>query len=196
MRVSTKPLGNPNFVSVRSVPLLTPEQCDQILGMCASQWEPAGVTGYGKDRKGSIRPDVRSVLSQVLPLGAGAWPLPQMAETVAAVNDETYRFRLDNFLDADPPSVLRYESGTVDHFQAHRDVGPDFPTRKLSCIVQLSDPKSYQGGSLVFLEEHAIAATEQGVLTIFPSFLVHQVTPVVAGERFVLVAWVHGPTFC
>ena len=61
--------------------------------------------------------------------------------------------------------------------------------------MQLSDPSEYEGGALVFPEDHGMADRTRGMLTVFPSFLIHEVTPVVAGSRYVLVAWVHGPSF-
>jgi len=36
---------------------------------------------------------------------------------------------------------------------------------------------------------------EQGTLTIFPSFVLHKVTPVTKGERNSLVTWVTGKQF-
>jgi PKHD-type hydroxylase len=35
----------------------------------------------------------------------------------------------------------------------------------------------------------------QGTMVLFPSFLVHRVTPVRAGTRYAIVGWLHGPPF-
>ncbi len=188
-------VGNSRFISVETTPLFTPKDCDQLLSLCRSRWKSAGVTGRESGQSGSIQPEVRSVLTQPLPIDEDGHPMAALINAVAAINSEVFRFELTSFPDTDPPSVLRYESSVADHFHAHRDVGPDYPTRKLSCVVQLSDSNDYRGGSLVFPEEHFIAPTEQGTAIVFPSFLVHQVTPLVSGERYVLVAWAHGPTF-
>ena len=99
-------------------------------------------------------------------------------------------------LDAgDRPAVLRYEAGTNDHFRPHIDVGSTNSTRKLSFVVQLTDPNTYQGGDLVFSDLGRSAPREQGTLIVFPSFLKHVVSPVVSGTRHALVSWLHGPTF-
>lgn len=189
------PRGNARFLSIQQSALFTIAECDRIVGMCNTQWESAGVTGYGTDRTDAIRPDVRSTLTQALPVDEVGWPLVALAAEVARLNAEIYRFALDGFVTHDPPSILRYESSVADHFHPHRDMGPDFLTRKLSCVVQLSDPADYRGGSLLFPEHNEVATTGRGTMTVFPSFMVHQVTPVIAGNRSVLVGWAHGPTF-
>ena len=36
---------------------------------------------------------------------------------------------------------------------------------------------------------------EKGMITFFPSWLIHDVTPVTQGTRYSLVGWVNGPNF-
>lgn len=59
--------------------------------------------------------------------------------------------------------------------------------RVLSATVQLSAPDAYQGGSLQ-LSEYNVSRV-RGLFTLFPSYVMHRVHPVLAGERFALVAW-------
>jgi PKHD-type hydroxylase len=70
--------------------------------------------------------------------------------------------------------------------------------RKVSAIVQLSDPNTYEGGDFEFGHEvrekpncHEIR--KQGTLMAFPSFLHHGVRPVTKGKRYSLVGWFEGP---
>lgn len=67
--------------------------------------------------------------------------------------------------------------------------------RKVSAVLQLSDPNDYQGGDLEFNECGNIKTVErkQGLLCIFPSFMLHRVTPVKRGIRKTLVGWFDGP---
>jgi PKHD-type hydroxylase len=67
--------------------------------------------------------------------------------------------------------------------------------RKLSFSVQLTDPKEYEGGDLVLFTGPEVwtAPKELGCVTFFPSYLLHEVTPVTKGERRSLVGWVTGP---
>jgi PKHD-type hydroxylase len=67
--------------------------------------------------------------------------------------------------------------------------------RKLSIVVQLSDPQDYEGGAFEFfgMQSPGPQFTAMGSLLIFPSFLQHRVTPVTKGLRRSLVSWVEGP---
>lgn len=187
-------VGNPQFASISSTRLFDPDECDRIIASVDDgPWAPALVSDY--DDPGSVRANVRSVLSQPLATDELGWPLTALIERISATNEDVFRFEIDGFIPKDAPSVLRYEAATLDEFKPHRDAGVFSPTRKLSCVVQLSDPADYVGGDLVFNHEGTIADKERGQLTLFPSFIHHQVTPVISGIRHVLVAWVHGPTF-
>lgn len=69
--------------------------------------------------------------------------------------------------------------------------------RKMSIVVQLSDPSEYEGGELKLYTSHnpTVINREKGLVVTFPSYTLHEVTPVTKGERYSLVAWVHGPAF-
>jgi len=69
--------------------------------------------------------------------------------------------------------------------------------RKLSFSVQLSSPDSYKGGDLLLYTDAtpAVAPKEIGSVIIFPSFTLHEVTPVTEGIRYSLVGWVTGPAW-
>lgn len=70
--------------------------------------------------------------------------------------------------------------------------------RKLSFTIQLSDPASYEGGDLTFAAGNPAdfpAMREFGCLTVFPSWMLHEVTPVTTGTRRSLVGWCVGPDF-
>lgn len=103
-------------------------------------------------------------------------------------------------------SLIRYD--VHGHFEWHIDVlaydKSDYPDlgdgleRKLSLTVNLSDPDSYQGGDLEFLNGMGQLLTqpqlrERGSVVVFPSTIGHRVTPITAGVRFALVGWMVGP---
>lgn len=81
------------------------------------------------------------------------------------------------------------------HYLWHTDVGPGRNiTRKLSFSVQLSAPTAYLGGKLQFLTGYLrrTASRSCGSITIFPSFMIHRVKPVLYGRRYALVGWIKG----
>jgi|TARA_R100001440_G_scaffold12492_2_gene22269 PKHD-type hydroxylase len=77
--------------------------------------------------------------------------------------------------------------------------------RKISGIVQLSDPKDYKGGELEIQPRmhadptHVIQTKKhfkpRGSIIIFPSHLWHRVKPVTKGTRYSLVIWSLGYPF-
>ena len=83
------------------------------------------------------------------------------------------------------------------HYNWHHDIDwdrNDGLDRKLSITVQLSSPDEYQGGDFMFSEcQSPSQAKEKGTVLIFPSYLLHKVTPVTKGIRKSLVAWFEGP---
>ena len=67
--------------------------------------------------------------------------------------------------------------------------------RKLSFVVQLSDPDDYEGGNLQLLDEAGnsyIAPRQRGTVILFDSRTQHRVQKVRTGVRKSLVGWVVG----
>jgi PKHD-type hydroxylase len=68
--------------------------------------------------------------------------------------------------------------------------------RKLSVVVQLSNPRDYEGGEFQFSEVESPSSdlwSKQGSILVFPSYLTHRVTEVTSGVRYSLVSWIRGP---
>lgn len=188
------PAGNARFMEVIQLSLFTPEECNMIIrrSQLDSNWQRAGVYNDGLAK---VELSERSAQGTPLMSIGLDWPVPRLLEALVNANDEHFRFDLRALPDRDAPSVIRYDSESADHFRSHRDVGASTPTRKLTFVIQLSAPDSYVGCDLVFSELGAAATREQGVMIVFPAFEQHHVTPVLKGSRFVVVGWVHGPTF-
>lgn len=94
-----------------------------------------------------------------------------------------------------------YDEEYAGHYDTHKDQfkGSNFPNfhRKLSFSVQLTDPNLYEGGELKIYSEKIpiIASKEIGTISFFPSYVLHEVTPITKGYRNCLVGWVSGPKF-
>jgi PKHD-type hydroxylase len=115
---------------------------------------------------------------------------------VGQVNEIFFNFQLES-IDSKVQYTV-YEETSRGHYGWHMDVGSFNSRRKLSVIVQLSDPSEYEGGELQIqtgLENPVNVEKDKGTVIIFPSYLTHQVTPVTKGTRRTLVLWVEGPPF-
>ena len=68
--------------------------------------------------------------------------------------------------------------------------------RKLSFIMQLSDPEDYEGGNVQFLDDNKqlfFAPRKKGTVILFDSRTQHRVLKVTKGVRKSIVGWTVGP---
>ena len=124
----------------------------------------------------------------------GDWIYQKMGGLAIQVNNERFWFDLLGF--HQPLQLTNYGEG--DHFNWHSDFGVgDISHRKISLTVQLSDPDEYEGGDLEFMINDKVmkAPREKGTVVVFPSFVMHRVTPITKGTRKSIVGWVSGAPF-
>lgn len=193
--VALPPTSNSELVANVDAKFLDSSECDDIVArLRPDTWVPASVTTEDR-RYGTVDPRHRSVLTQPVPLQSEHPICRKLLAAVGEANSRFWRFDLLGFPTFDAPSVLLYDSEVADHFAPHVDAGAWNSTRKLSFSVQLSEPDSYRGGDLVFPLEGTTASRERGSITLFSSLTLHEVLPVIAGQRLALVGWMHGPAF-
>jgi PKHD-type hydroxylase len=125
------------------------------------------------------------------------WVFNKFAHVVSSLNAAYYGFDLTGF--GEPIQLTNYNSSEKGMYGWHVDFGgKDTPSRKLSVVMQLSDPSDYEGGVLELKpnSENILQIRKQrGFIAVFPSWTLHQVTPVTQGTRQSLVLWVSGPAF-
>lgn len=91
-----------------------------------------------------------------------------------------------------------YSGNGTEHYDWHMDWGGGgMAYRKITVVTHLSDPSGFEGGSLqLTIGTTPIEAVQlPGSVTVFPSFILHRVTPVTRGRRLGAVAWVLGRPF-
>lgn len=92
-----------------------------------------------------------------------------------------------------------YDGEVEGHYTWHRDTNnrEGMTPRKLTLVLQLSDPTEYEGGLLQLSEDRdpntAVTVERQkGLILAFPSWALHRVSPVTLGTRRTLVLWFSG----
>jgi PKHD-type hydroxylase len=120
------------------------------------------------------------------------WLYDKLISMAVEANKNIWNFDL-NFIN----ESIQYTQylGGGGHFNYHLDVGAGITSRrKVSMIVQLSDPSEYEGGSFQILTgvNPQTLPNSKGAVILFPSYLLHRVTPVTSGCRRSLVLWVGG----
>lgn len=127
-----------------------------------------------------------------------SWVFEILGHVVSSLNAQFFKFELTGF--GEQIQLTNYDESENGMYGWHVDMGPQTtaPCRKLSIVVQLSDPVDYEGGILE-LQPHGNNAIkmrkQRGLIVAFPSWTLHQVTPVTQGSRQSLVAWISGPPF-
>jgi PKHD-type hydroxylase len=128
---------------------------------------------------------------------ATEWVMERMIDVVRAANRDVFDFDITDF--AESPQFARYGAEREGHFGWHSDIGEGrlAERRKLTIVVQLTEPDAYEGGDLQLMPGagEVTARRERGTATLFPSFVLHRVTPVTRGERHSLTVWCHGAPF-
>jgi len=120
------------------------------------------------------------------------WVYEKLSQYIQQANNTLWKFNLQSIIDSIQYTVY-YEGGG--HYDWHVDMGPSsINHRKISLTIQLSDPDEYEGGDLEIWTggEFRTIERKQGCAIIFPSFLMHRVTPITKGVRKSLVLWVGG----
>jgi len=137
------------------------------------------------------------------PNSASSWLYELIGAGLSHHNQTYYDYNIDGI---ETLQFSEYPEG-AGYYKPHMDwgagqiFGRNDICRKLSFTIQLSDPDSYEGGDLVLHSGHEIGQEQRvqmrefGCLTVFPSWLLHEVTPVTHGTRRSLVGWVIGPDF-
>ena len=119
------------------------------------------------------------------------WVIDKIMSQVTEANKTIWNFDLKSIIDN--IQYTEYE-GNGGHYDWHLDLGPGLSNRKLSVVLQLSDPNDYVGGDLEMNVGGSILKVpkEKGLICFFPSFLLHRVTPLSSGTRTSLVTWLCG----
>ena len=130
---------------------------------------------------------------------SNAWIFDKLNFVIQAANEQFYNFHLNGY------ESFQYTTYDKDgKYDWHTDIhlGSPFQAnspehRKLSLTVMLNH--DFEGGDFeinVQSESNPQKIEKQkGRIVLFPSFMIHRVTPVTKGIRKSLVVWVEGPKF-
>ena len=125
------------------------------------------------------------------------WIWQRLINNVITANNRWWNYDIVGILET---LELHYYDSTnnsstrKDYYDLHTDNEYPFSCRKISFSVELSDPNTYQGAqlNLYVKETPSILPKTRGTMIMFPSFILHEVTPISEGKRWSLVGWVSG----
>jgi PKHD-type hydroxylase len=133
---------------------------------------------------------------------AGDWRFnyvfDELWKMALSANNDFFNLHLSrlNFI-----QLAEYDASYQGEYKEHHDVfwlnGDPFYHRKLSCIIQLSDPNTYEGGDFEITDAETAPNVndmrQQGTGIFFPSLIRHKANPVTKGTRYSIAAWFDGP---
>jgi len=124
------------------------------------------------------------------------WLYEKLGELVNEANQQLWNF--DLFGMAEPIQLTEYHADEEGHYDWHTDVGAGKTSlRKISITIQISPPEDYEGGALQFMSRRKPQNARKiaGAAYVFPSYLLHRISPVTEGIRRSIVVWISGPPF-
>lgn len=174
------------------------EYCQQIIDVVLTR--EAGEAQIGT--KGGIKADTSYRRSKIWFVNKGDAELDYLFDELwklaIRANQDWFDVHISKL---DYYQIAEYDGESKGEYKTHHDIfymnGDPYYHRKLSCVIQLSDPTTYEGGDLKFdqvtnmpdLEE----MRQQGTIVFFPSFIRHAALPVTKGKRYSVAAWFDGP---
>ena len=168
---------------------ISPERCDEIIEQCKEIEAIKGTTfnGEGYDVNDTRNSTIRWV-QDVPGITNTLWPY------VWESNRQAFNFDISCIFDV---QFTEYNGEENEFYSWHSDndwTADRGYDRKISVVIQLSDPDDYEGGEFQFRHLQAPEGfKKRGSVLTFPSYLEHQVTTVTEGTRYSLVTWVEGP---
>lgn len=171
----------------------TKDECQSIIDIGESSIEKVGPikADTAKNNYNNIR---ESDITWLFPSSNTEWVYNRISNIIVDLNKQFFMFNLYGMIEG-----LQFTKYTAPggKYGKHIDKWSNGLIRKLSFTLQLSDPKDYEGGELrLYYDEDPVKINKhQGYVCCFPSYTLHEVTPVTKGTRYSLVSWVTGKPF-
>lgn len=174
--------------------LFTESECKSIIDTFKNSTEE-GTIGQDKSTNNNIRKsNVHFINSND---EDNYWIFGKVSEGIMHINKNYFNFDIEKI---ESLQFSEYSSSYKGFYNKHIDTqytNPGMNTRKLSFSILLSKEEDFAGGELLLHlgnNPDSVLST-QGKMTMFPSYTLHEVTPVTSGTRYSLVGWACGPNF-
>lgn len=174
---------------------LTPAECDLLPGLIQDGViKPAMISTA---QEGTVTPEIRVTdVGWIHGTEASSWLYSRLWAAVGEANHHMFHYDIQHL---EPLQYSVYRADQGGHYTPHYDWGGgDAGMRKLSFSLQLSDDLEYTGGDLLLYSgetEPIPCPRKKGTIIVFPSWMLHEVTPVTQGVRKSLVGWFQGPVY-
>jgi PKHD-type hydroxylase len=184
-----------SYIAKTTNAMFTPEQCNLIINKGMSLKQEVASVGFGAEEGGVNDPNKRITSISWIPFKDMPEMYAEIEATMLKANNNHFGF--NGMCLQEPGQFTYYRTGGFYKWHMDNDIlgATQGPVRKISMTLLLSDPSTFEGGELEFMDEGKQFKLKQGHAVFFASWLQHRVKPVTQGERKSLVMWFGGPAF-
>jgi PKHD-type hydroxylase len=174
--------------------LFTSDEIDKIHDVAAEYTLSNGEVGHGDEMKTDTTIRNSNIAFFHSSDESNKWIYERLTGAIVSINKQFWNFDLTRI------ETLQYSEYSIGQFyKPHIDMlyqAPNQGVRKLSFTLQLTDPKEYEGGDVIIKNgTDSPIHKNKGTISFFPSYVLHEVTPITKGTRHALVGWITGPAF-
>ena len=192
--IYTEPVWR-SYIAETIKPVFSPKQCQLVINMGMSLKTENAQVGMGKSEGSGYDPAKRVTTISWIPFKK----MPEMYRDIEAtmIKANNNHFGFEGMQLTEPGQFTHYLTGGFYEWHMDNDIIGKHqpPVRKISMTLLLSDPSTFEGGELEFMDDKKAVKLKQGQAIFFASWLRHRVKPVTRGERTSLVMWFGGPSF-
>ena len=184
------------YIVKTAQPVLTPHQCDELIGI--GQNEPKIGATIGTDKSTKLDEEYRSSIISWIPFDK-ALPIYQVIKQWMEITNNNY-FGFDTMHLSEQGQYAEYHKDGFYNWHMDSNVEmANMPTvRKISMTLLLNDFEDFEGGDLELFCGETLDSEKnkfnmkRGHAVFFASFLLHRVMPIIKGNRKSLVMWFGG----
>ena len=169
--------------------LLSDSECDSLINQ--SHFTPALIDN---EISNYIDTQYRKCQLSVIDTKSNQWLIDKLFPALKDINNNYFKYIISGITEL---QVIKYDTGSF--YKKHIDTYTDELNyqRKLTFIIQLSNQFDYEEGDLIIHASDIGETTtrEKGSMIVFPSYTLHEVTPILSGTRYSLIGWCFGPEF-
>ena len=190
----TEPIWK-SYIVETTTPIFSPKQCQMVIDKGMSLKKEIAAVGMGNPDGSGVDTKKRITTISWIPFKDMPEMYRDIEKTMLQANNNHFGF--EGMQLTEPGQFTHYLEGGFYEWHMDNDVQGlrQQPVRKISMTLLLSDPSTFEGGELEFMDKGKTAKLKQGQAVFFASWLQHRVKPVTKGERKSLVMWFGGPPF-
>ena len=175
--------------------MFTPQECERIISVTNDVYPVSASVGGNQDNS-KIARSIRSAdIYNIEYEKETQWIYDKILAAVMYANSTYFDYEIAGLRHGLQLIYYSADQQIKGHYDWHVDAGTgEVATRKISFTAQLSDPKNYTGCELIINNHtHEVIGTrERGSMHMFPGYMPHKVSPIISGNRYALVVWIHG----